>query len=343
VLVAAKLESEGLAKLQQSGPFGDAAGKLHELVTEALNKARMVVNELVTPLLYVVGFTAAMRQLSGQMEKRHGLRIALDVQDLPDLLPEAVKTQLFHSVRELLLNVVKHSGADSASASVRRTDGRIDISVSDSGRGFDAEAVLSGNGPHACGYGLFSISERMVAMGGRMSIESRPGNGTRVTLSVPAVAEAGQKPESPPRHFANAGRQAAGRFGVLVVDDHAVVRCGIVAMLSHEAALAVVGEAANGRDALELTRKLRPGVVVMDVRMPDMDGIEATRLILAEFPDTVVIGMSAFCDEGFRTAMLDAGASVLLDKAHAGANLVPTICNYLAMKKKADHCTTTMR
>ncbi len=76
------------------------------------------------------------------------------------------------------------------------------------------------------------------------------------------------------------------RARVLVADDHTLVRNGVVNLLSANATLEVIGEAANGREALNLARQLLPDVIVMDVRMPEMDGIEATRLITSELPGT---------------------------------------------------------
>lgn len=144
-------------------------------------------------------------------------------------------------------------------------------------------------------------------------------------------------PQSPASHAGQEDRRAEAdvRARVLVADDHDVVRRGLIALLSNEPALIVVGQAANGREACDLTRKLRPDVVVMDIRMPEMDGIEATRLIKAEFPDTVVIGISAFGEAGFRTAMLGAGGVDLLDKAEVGANLAPTSSRYVAARAAA--------
>lgn len=108
------------------------------------------------------------------------------------------------------------------------------------------------------------------------------------------------------------------RIPVLIVDDDSVMRRGLSRLIAADTRLRVVGEAANGEDAVELARTLRPEVIVMDVRMPFMDGIEATRRIKDEYPSVIVIGASAYCEEEHKTAMLEAGACVFLDKTGVG-------------------------
>ena len=95
---------------------------------------------------------------------------------------------------------------------------------------------------------------------------------------------------------------------MLFVDDHAIMRQGLIRLMAGQPNIQVVGEAANGREAIERVRQLKPDVVVMDVSMPEMDGIEATRRIKAEFPDVRVIGLSMYEEEQFANSMRQAGA-----------------------------------
>jgi DNA-binding NarL/FixJ family response regulator len=104
------------------------------------------------------------------------------------------------------------------------------------------------------------------------------------------------------------------RVRVLIVDDDELMRTGLRGVLSSDGAIDVVGEAVDGRDALYRTRLLDPNVVLMDVRMPDLDGISATRELLAAFPDVRVVILTTFEQDDYIFGALSAGASGFLLK-----------------------------
>ncbi len=95
---------------------------------------------------------------------------------------------------------------------------------------------------------------------------------------------------------------------VVIVDDHALLRQGVRALLSSLGGIEVVGEAADGREAVEVTRSLRPDVVLMDLHMAGVDGIESTRRITAEVPDTAVLVVTMLDDDASIFAAMKAGA-----------------------------------
>ncbi len=110
----------------------------------------------------------------------------------------------------------------------------------------------------------------------------------------------------------------------LLVDDHMIVRDGLRAILEKNG-IAVVGEASTGRDAVKLARRLHPSLVIMDISMPDLNGIDATRLIVGETPGVKVIGLSMHADRRYVVAMFDAGAAGYLIKDAASAELLEAI------------------
>lgn len=101
---------------------------------------------------------------------------------------------------------------------------------------------------------------------------------------------------------------------VLVVDDHHLVRAGLITLLEAAVGIQVAGEAADGQQALEVAAATAPDVVLMDLSMPVMDGVAATRLLLAELPDTRVVALTSFSDRQRVTEILAAGATGYLLK-----------------------------
>ena len=112
---------------------------------------------------------------------------------------------------------------------------------------------------------------------------------------------------------------------VLIADDHMVVRSGIAAILSYESDLTVVGEASNGREAVEMATRLRPDVVVMDLAMPVMDGASATAKIAALLPETNVVILTSYGTSNDLVRAIDAGAMGAVLKTVSGDELVSTI------------------
>ncbi|HWE97171.1 MAG TPA: response regulator transcription factor [Tepidisphaeraceae bacterium] len=112
---------------------------------------------------------------------------------------------------------------------------------------------------------------------------------------------------------------------IVLADDHQIVREGLRALVAAQDGMDVVGEASNGRSAVELSIEMSPDVVVMDIGMPDLNGIEATRRILSENPRCKVIGLSMHSDRRFLSEMLKAGATAYLLKDSAFEELASAI------------------
>jgi DNA-binding NarL/FixJ family response regulator len=112
---------------------------------------------------------------------------------------------------------------------------------------------------------------------------------------------------------------------VLIVDDDDLMRAGLRGVLAGDASIELVGDAGDGRDALYRTRLLRPDVVLMDVRMPQLDGIAATRELLAAFPEVKVVILTTFEQDDYIFGALSAGASGFLLKRTSPEDLIAAI------------------
>ena len=254
-------------------------------------------------------------------------------------LPEDQALLVFQSVRELLMNAWKHAATGKAEVTMELDGERLRLHVHDDGRGFDlaAAAETATSTKLASKFGLFSIRERMNALGGSFAIESAPNQGTRATLTLPlGAASSGTEAEPAPFEASQegSGEQSARPWpsgektktvGVLLVDDHAVVRQGLRTMLESYADVEVLGEACDGEEALVCTERLNPAVVIMDINMPKMNGIEATARLKARYPDIDIIGLSVNAGEENQKAMKKAGATSLITKEAAVDQLYAAI------------------
>ncbi len=229
-------------------------------------------------------------------------------------------------IRELLLNVIKHSGVKSAHLEMTcdEVQKQLRVTVSDNGSGFDRGAVLKNEGT---GFGLFSIQERLQLMGGSIRIKSSPRNGASLSLIMPLEKKEEEEDEviQEIKTENKITKTGGDIIRTLVVDDHTVVHQGISAMLSFNSDIEMVGEAGDGQEAVEKARQLHPDVILMDINMPRMDGIQATRIIHSELPYVRIIGLSMHDKQDQADQMIQAGASTYCTKDGSTDELLSAI------------------
>ncbi|MDI3463727.1 MAG: Chemotaxis protein methyltransferase CheR [Nitrospira sp.] len=319
----------------------DVMKKIDDIFSEALTYTRTLVADLSPPVLRDHGLTAGLKWL-GEYMRKHQITVAVTVPETDALkLPEDQAVLLFQSVRELLINSSKHAGTREADVRLERYDGQLRIEVRDQGVGFDLAAAAAGtpSGGISSKFGLFSIQERMRALGGTFEVQSALGQGTTATLSLPLarsteakVLSAELSGESSALKSQDSALQQHAEIRVLLVDDHPMMRQGLRSIVTAYDHFEVVGEAGDGAEAVELVQRLEPDVVVMDIDMPKMDGIEATQQIKANQPATVVIGLSVNQSTDTEQRMKEAGASAYLTKESA----VDALCHAI---EQAVSCT----
>jgi signal transduction histidine kinase len=191
-LAISKMKLESLADPAKS----DLNASLKEvigLIAHTIDVSRSLTFEMSPPVLYELGFEAAIGWLVNQTRKRFGLNAEFTDDGKPKPLDTDVRVTLFHAVRELLINVVKHAKARMVKVSASQVRGHVQITVEDDGIGFDASRKTggghvshkAGSSDYTSGFGLFNIRERLSHIGGKVNIRSKPGKGTRVTLIAP--------------------------------------------------------------------------------------------------------------------------------------------------------------
>jgi CheY-like chemotaxis protein len=282
---------------------------------KAITASRSLSVELSPPTLHASGLPTAVSWLANWMKERYGLDVQATVDPLANSDRKDVRTLVFESLRELLFNAVKHAQVDRVAVTlVKGPDETLRVSVRDHGVGFDPARVFTQANSQTAGIGLFSIRERLTLLGGQFEVTSSPGQGTHFQLiapagsSLPAKADKSLDLNETKETPHQADPQSSPRLlRILIVDDFPALREGLRKTLEDRPEFQVVGEAANGFEAVTQARSLRPDAIIMDISMPEMDGIEATRRIHAEFPLVQIFGLSAH--EFSAPAILQAGGS----------------------------------
>ena len=289
----------------------ERVSRAHALAREGLDETRRAIGALRGEPLAVSEMLEALVsdyrssgpssiQLSGPVETLQG-QPALTV---------------IRVAQEALTNVRKHAPGAEVRLELAVTD-QIRLLIEDhpaAGNSANAaDVTLAGTGG---GYGLRGMRERAEILGGSLSA-GPVRNGWQVELTLPASALAdGDVPDRASVADAITARRArmTDAIRVLIADDQGLVRDGLATLLGAEPGIEVVATARDGEEAVALVERHRPDVVLMDLRMPQLDGVEATRRIRAAHPDVEVVVLTTYADDASILDALQAGARGYLTK-----------------------------
>lgn len=298
---------------------------VNKLLVGAIDASRNLSAELRPPVLFEKGLVAGVRWFTARVIKQLGLSVDIQSEGYEEIADPSINVMLYQCVRELIFNIIKYAQVSKAVLIFATVKGQSQIKVEDRGRGFIVSQSCGTAAGEAGGLGFFSIGERLRSIGGKYTIESTRGQGTCVTLTIPRQDEKS--------FFSSDGGAESlplkkSGIQILVVDDHKLVREGIVNALSTEKDILVIGQAENGLEAISQTSKLKPDVVVMDLNMPVLNGIEATRQLRKKRAKFKIIIISVNADKHAEQTVLEAGADAFLSKSSDLGELMSVIRSF---------------
>ena len=278
----------------------EAAGVIRESARAALDELRGVIGVLREDGRETLTQPPqpTLADLADLVEESRSAGMRMTTDQAGDVAPPvAVGRTAYRVVQEGLTNARKHAPGAAVTLTVEAHDGDLQVEI----RSLAPVAVAAGSALPGAGSGLIGLAERVTLAGGEL--------------------ERGVDP----RGRVRPAREAAAMIRVLLVDDDALVRSGLRMMLAGAESLEVVGEAANGREVLGAVDLHRPDVVLMDIRMPQLDGIAATRLLAAQPNPPAVLVLTTFDADELVLRALQAGAAGFLLKDTPPAEIVRAI------------------
>jgi PAS domain S-box-containing protein len=329
VIASLNLEQQARQETEQGIVPGELLTQAKGTLDEAIAAARSLTVDLYPPVLQHSGLPAALTWLAGWTQKKYGLQVDVEIDQLTDSDRKAVRTLLFESVRELLFNAVKHAGVNRVRLeSALDADGQLCITVSDQGVGFNPADLDDRSRRSQVGWGLFSIRERLALLGGRLEIDSSPGQGSRFRLIAPSSdardrLAAGGAQDSVDHVALAAPVRGATCPRVLLAEDHPSVAKALSRVIAPDCD--VVGIVDDGAEVVKAVTRLRPDVLVLDVNLPNVSGLEICRQITQTDTHTKVVVITGMDDPTIMDRALEAGAVAFVSKAAAGRELASAI------------------
>jgi PAS domain S-box-containing protein len=298
---------------------GQKMDRILELSGQTVEEARRVIADLRPMALDDLGLANTLRLWVDSL-KGEGWEIDYEDALGREHLPPEIETVLYRIAQEALTNVRKHARTTRVRVTLRRLGGSVYLEVRDWGRGFDGAVPPEGGAPGER-VGLCGMRERAALLGGDFRIHGRPGAGTSVVVEIPLLHAVSVREE----HIPSPRSETSPPARLVVADDQTIIREGLRTLLARTPDFEVVGEATDGKEALEICRNLQPDLVLMDVRMPGMDGLAATRAIKSEGCATSILMLSTYENPDYLFVAVQAGASGYVMKDADSRELISAI------------------
>ncbi len=291
------MQTDAARELIQQGDQ-ESATKILARLTEAAREAHEDLRGYIQKLTSTTpadreNFFSALERYCQHLRQAYLFDVSLVFpQTLPEILASAkTETHLTYIIREALSNARRYSGQSWALVTIDFDDETVQAVIEDRGIGMGDQYTGPERRTHER-FGLRIMRERANESGGSLTIESAAGKGTRVIARLPR----------------NLSVSTLTQLRILLVDDHPLFLDGLRNMLTARGAQ-VIGMAKDGREALTMAQTLKPDVILMDIRMPRMNGLEATLQIKAKMPQTKIMMLTSSADEADLFEALRAGAS----------------------------------
>ncbi|WP_242311563.1 hybrid sensor histidine kinase/response regulator transcription factor [Bacillus cereus group sp. BfR-BA-01331] len=271
---------------------------LLQLARNSMEEVRMYLHQMDLPQ-ESLSLTVTLQQLTEEFEKHAKVNVRFRIIGEEYMVSKQSKMTLYRSLQESLTNAVRHGHSTEIIVSLHFEPQQIRLDVQDNGCGVEEWKD---------GFGLTAMKERVSQLQGRVIVYSKKGEGTLISCVLPRLVQLSNE-----------------RIRLCIVDDHSFIRESLHTILDGQEGLQVVGMAEDGEQAVELCESLNPDLVLMDLEMPNLDGIRATKIIKGKCPDIRVLILSTFQDIERAKEIIRSGADGYLLKSINSRELAESI------------------
>ncbi|MGH1146022.1 response regulator [Bacillus pseudomycoides] len=268
------------------------------LARNSMEEVRMYLHQMDLPQ-ESLPLAVTLQQLTEEFEKHAKVNVRTRIIGEEYMVSKQSKMTLYRSLQEALTNAVRHGQSTKIIVSLHFEPQQIRLDVQDNGCGVE---------DWKDGFGLSAMKERMIQLQGRVTVYSKKGEGTLISCLLPKMVELPNE-----------------QIRLCIVDDHSFIRESLHTILNGQEDLQVVGMAEDGKQAVELCESLKPDIVLMDLEMPNLDGIHATKIIKRKWPDIRVLILSTFQDTERAKEIIRNGADGYLLKSINSRELAESI------------------
>ncbi|WP_152379307.1 helix-turn-helix transcriptional regulator [Paenibacillus brasilensis] len=271
---------------------------LLQLARNSMEEVRAYLHQIDSPQ-ESLPLTVTLQQLAEEFQKHAKVNVRTRIIGEEYMVSKQAKMTLYRSLQESLTNAVRHGQSTEIIVSLHFEPQQTRLDVQDNGGGVEEWKD---------GFGLTTMKERATQLQGRVTVYSEKGEGTFISCVLPRLVQLSDE-----------------RIRLCIVDDHSFIRDSLHTILDGQEDLQVVGVAEDGEQAVELCRSLNPDLILMDLEMPNQDGIRATQIIKETWPDIRVLILSTFQDTERAKEIMRSGADGYLLKSIESRELAETI------------------